>query len=118
LPARRPPVDKRDIHLARPGYRAAITKMATGCPVCPGCGHPGSRNGALAYSQPYSIAVAAEACVALATAEAAANSDRPIRIAKMIFRVIFMAGLRWGRVPIITVNPRHSPRLVTRAAEA
>jgi hypothetical protein len=60
LLARRPPVDKRDIHLARPGYRAAITKMAdrctrdgtcndplslsrtTGCPVCPGCGHPGT----------------------------------------------------------------------------
>jgi hypothetical protein len=55
-------MDKRDIHLARPGYRAAITKMAdrctrdgacndplslsrtTGCPVCPGCGHPGPSN--------------------------------------------------------------------------
>ena len=46
----------------------------------------------------YSIAVAAEACVALEIAEAAANSDRPIRIAKMIFRVIFMAGLRWERL--------------------
>ena len=59
-PAGTPPSDKRDIHLARPGYRAAITKTAdrctrdgtcndppslsrtTGCPVCPGCGHPGT----------------------------------------------------------------------------
>ena len=51
----------------------------------------------------YSIAVAAEACVALEIAEAAANSDRPIRIAKMIFRVIFMASLRRERVPLTTV---------------
>ena len=60
LLARRPPVDKRDIHLARPGYRAAVTKIAdrctrdgtyndplslsrtTGCPVRPGRGHPGT----------------------------------------------------------------------------
>jgi hypothetical protein len=41
---------------------------------------------------PYSIAVAAEACVALATAEAAPNSERPMRMAKMIFRVNFMTG--------------------------
>ena len=31
LLARRPPVDKRDIYLARPGYRAAVTKMADRC---------------------------------------------------------------------------------------
>jgi hypothetical protein len=64
LPARRPPIGKRDILLARPGYRAAVTKMAdrctrdgtcndplslsrtTGCPVCPGRGHPGPSTGA------------------------------------------------------------------------
>jgi hypothetical protein len=39
----------------------------------------------------------------LEIAEAAANSDRPIRMAKMILRVIFMAGLRGERVPLITV---------------
>jgi len=52
--------------------------------------------------QPYSIAVAAEACVALEIAEAAANSDRPIRMAKMIFRAIFMASLRQERVPLFS----------------
>jgi hypothetical protein len=52
--------------------------------------------------QPYSIAVAAEACVALEIAEAAANSDRPIRMAKMIFRAIFMASLRRERVPLFS----------------
>ena len=31
LLARRPPMGKRDIHLARPGYRAAVTKMADRC---------------------------------------------------------------------------------------
>jgi hypothetical protein len=50
---------------------------------------------AAAYeAAPYSIAVAAEACVAPATAEAAPNSERPIRTAKMIFRVNLMTGLR------------------------
>lgn len=38
----------------------------------------------------YSTIVAAAACVAREIAEAAANSDRPIRIATMIFRVNFM----------------------------
>jgi hypothetical protein len=31
LLARRPAIGKRDIHLARPGCRAAITKMADRC---------------------------------------------------------------------------------------
>jgi len=41
---------------------------------------------------PYSIAVAAEAWVAPTSAEAAPNSERPMRMAKMIFRVNFMTG--------------------------
>jgi hypothetical protein len=40
--------------------------------------------------------------VALEIAEAAANSDSPIRMAKMILRVIFMASLRRERMPLIS----------------
>jgi hypothetical protein len=40
LLARRPPVDKRDIHLARPGYRAAVTKIMDRCTRDRACNDP------------------------------------------------------------------------------